>query len=230
MPVSARALFLEVPIASRPVRLFVYVVRHDAGFAPNPFFGYCTLATCKPRIRGTAEVGDWVAGVGSVQCGREGKLVYAMRVAETMDFDDYWADPRFALKRPSRDGDARRRCGDNIYHRDPGTGDWIQEPGGHSCDDGTPDRRHVRRDTGANRVLIGEEFAYFGAGAVDIPSQFRPWRGVDYFSRTRGHRCRLPEDLRDTFVAWLEELSLEAGGLAGTPLAWSDRSPGSACT
>ena len=210
------------PIACRPVRLFVYVVVHDTGFAPNPFFGYCTLATCKPGIRGSAEEGDWVAGVGSVQRGQEGKLVYAMRVTEAMDFDEYWVDPRFALKRPSRDGDAQQRCGDNIYHWDPETGVWIQEPGYHCNDD-------VRRDTSAPRVLIGEEFAYFGANAVDIPSRFRPWRGVDYFSRIRGYRCKLPEDLRDAFVAWLEELTVETGGLAGTPLKWSDRSPDSAC-
>ena len=82
-------------IACPPVRLFVYVVVHDTGFAPNPFFEYCTLATCKPGIRRSARVGDWIAGIGSVQRGQEGKLVFAMRVAETMCFDEYWHDSRF---------------------------------------------------------------------------------------------------------------------------------------
>ena len=148
--------------------------------------------------------------------------MYAMRVTEAMGFDEYWVDPRFALKRPSRDGDVLRRWGDNIYHRDLGTGVWIQVPGCHSDDD-------VCGDTRAPRVLIGEEFAYVGANAVDIPSRFRRWRGVDYFSRIRGHRCRLPVDLRDAFVAWLEERAVETGGLAGTPLKWSGRSPDSSC-
>lgn len=31
--------------------LYSYVVAHDFGFAPNPFDGLCTLATCKPDIR-----------------------------------------------------------------------------------------------------------------------------------------------------------------------------------
>ena len=31
--------------------LFSYVVATDSGFAPNPFFGLCTLACCKPAIR-----------------------------------------------------------------------------------------------------------------------------------------------------------------------------------
>jgi len=40
--------------------LYSYVVRYDSGFAPNPFGGYCTLATCKPEIRKTAQLGDWL--------------------------------------------------------------------------------------------------------------------------------------------------------------------------
>ena len=47
------------------MRLYVYVVTHDNGFAPNPFHGFCTLATCKAPVRERAEIGDWVLGVGS---------------------------------------------------------------------------------------------------------------------------------------------------------------------
>jgi hypothetical protein len=38
---------------------------HDSGFAPNPFFGYLTLATFMTGIRRTKVVGDWVAGFAS---------------------------------------------------------------------------------------------------------------------------------------------------------------------
>ena len=44
--------------------LYVYIITRDFGFAPNPFHGRCTLATCKPGIRKSAKVGDWVLGVG----------------------------------------------------------------------------------------------------------------------------------------------------------------------
>ena len=40
--------------------LYLYVVDRDFGFAPNPFHGVCTLATCKPKIRKFAKVGDWI--------------------------------------------------------------------------------------------------------------------------------------------------------------------------
>lgn len=217
-------------IAWRSVRLFVYVVVHDTGFAPNPYFGYCTLATCKPRIRRSARVGDWIAGIGSVQRGQECKLVFAMRVAEAMCFDEYWNDLRFVQKRPNRFGDAEQRCGDNIYHRDPGTGDWIQKPGYHSHEDGTPNWDNVLRDTNPPRVLIAREFAYLGAAAVDVPDRFRSWQGSDFFRSVRGHRCNFPGELRNAFIAWLEQRSAEAGGLAGDPLDQSDMPPICAAT
>jgi len=62
--------------------LVSYKMTHDSGFAPNPFHGYRTLATCKPGIRrsGNRRVGDLVAGFTSgALCGdavgRE-RLVY----------------------------------------------------------------------------------------------------------------------------------------------------------
>ena len=42
--------------------IHTYVVQHDKGFAPNPFWGICTLACCKPRIRAKASVGDIILG------------------------------------------------------------------------------------------------------------------------------------------------------------------------
>jgi len=83
-------------------RIHSYVVRYDSGFAPNPFYSYCTLATCKPSIRKGANIGDWVVGSGSNDRSvrRGGYLVYAMRVTEAMAFDEYSRDPRFESKKP----------------------------------------------------------------------------------------------------------------------------------
>ena len=36
------------------MEIFSYVITHDSGFAPNPFGGFLTLATCKPKIRKSA--------------------------------------------------------------------------------------------------------------------------------------------------------------------------------
>ena len=82
------------------MRLFSYVITVDAGFAPNPYHDFCTLAVCKPKIRKTASVGDWVIGTGSKMKGLQNRLIYAMRVTEEMKFNAYWTDPRFRRKRP----------------------------------------------------------------------------------------------------------------------------------
>ena len=101
-------------------RIYSYVVRYDSGFAPNPFYGYCTLATCKPPIRRAANIGDWVVGSGSNDRSirRGGRMVYAMRVTEVITFDEYSEDPRFEPKKPYRRGSRKQSCGDNIYFRD----------------------------------------------------------------------------------------------------------------
>jgi hypothetical protein len=76
------------------VKLHSYVVARDYGFAPNPFFGVCTLATCKPGIRKVAQIGDWVVGTGSKKRKRDKRIVYAMRVTGAITFSQYWTDPR----------------------------------------------------------------------------------------------------------------------------------------
>lgn len=65
------------------MRVFSYVVVSDSGFAPNPFHGTCTLASCKPLIRRSAKSGDLIVGMSS-RCER---VVYAMRVGSVLGFD-----------------------------------------------------------------------------------------------------------------------------------------------
>ena len=108
------------------MKLYSYVVARDYGFAPNPFYGFCTVCTCKPVIRRVASVGDWIVGTGSKTRNRQNQIVFAMRVTEALAIDEYWSDPRFANKRPTLYGSKRQAFGDNIYHRDA-SGRWIQE-------------------------------------------------------------------------------------------------------
>lgn len=60
---------------------------------------------------------DWVVGTGSASDGLTGHLVYAMRVTQTMTFDDYFVDHRFQMKKPNLAGSRKQAFGDNIYHR-----------------------------------------------------------------------------------------------------------------
>ena len=192
-------------------RLYTYVVVSDHGFAPNPFHDFCTLANCKPRIRLSAQPGDWVFGSASRAGGGPGHAVFAMRVGETMGFEEYWRDPRFRNKRPnSHSISIVSRCGDNIYHRDPATEEWQQEPSFHGHKD-------IERDTSVNHVLIGEEFIYWGGDGPPLPL----FAGVDIRTKGIGHRCRFPEGVVQEFVRWAR--SFEESDYVGQPGGWPER-------
>ena len=141
--------------------MFAYVVEHDFGLAPNPFFGICSLAVCKPSIRKHAAVGDLILAAGSKKHERESHLVYYMVVREALTFEEYWDDLRFQSKRPTARAGIMAAVGDNIYHRDS-DGNWAQEYSLHRRAGGPIDTQHLERDTSSNRVLIGDQFSYWG--------------------------------------------------------------------
>jgi hypothetical protein len=202
------------------MRLYSYVVARDYGFAPNPFFGFCTLGTCKPMIRRMAGVGDWVIGTGSKTYDLGGVLVYAMKVAETCTYDQYWEDPTFNLKRPNLRGSVKQAYGDNIYHRDPQTPRWIQENSHHSLPDGHPNPNNVKHDTQYPRVLIATDFVYYGADGPKIPARFRNTGLTDVCCSLQGHKCRFPVKFAESFVSWVE--SLDEKGCVGKPRQFED--------
>lgn len=196
------------------MRLYSYVVRYDIGFAPNPFYGWCTLATCKQDLRAHVSVGDWVVGTGSATVGLGDRLVFAMRVDETMTFDGYWADARFLHKRPNLHGSLKQQYGDNIYHHDV-DGSWIQEDSRHSQEDGTPNAGHVARDTKADVVLLSERFVYFGGAGPIIPAHLRD--EDDLVHGRPAYRVNFSDSFIAAAVEWLDSLGT---GVLGTPRDW----------
>lgn len=201
-------------------RVYSYVVRYDSGFAPNPFYGYCTLATCKPDIRRTANEGDWVIGSGSNDRSvrRGGHLVYAMRITETMTFEEYDADARFASKKPYRTGSRKQSCGDNIYHRKSPRSNWQQRDSFHSTKDGQLHPDHVARDTGVNRVLISDDFVYFGGNGPKFPAGLRSPDGRPLFKSGIGRSCFDNPETVQKLERWIR--GLEQRGYQSPPQEW----------
>jgi hypothetical protein len=149
----------------------MYVVDRDFGFAPNPFHGCCTLATCKPGIRSRAEAGDWVFGMGGCRLGATGRCLFAMRVTNKITFNDYWSDPEYLDKKPVRNGSNRMLVGDNVYHCDSQTGEWHQADSHHSNPDGSVNRHNLRTDTKTDKVLVSRHYYYFGSKAPTVPKR-----------------------------------------------------------
>jgi hypothetical protein len=174
-----------------PVRLCSYVVVHDNGFAPNPFGGLCTLAACTPNHQGVRLCpGDWILGNSSLATAS--RLIYAMRIRQVLDFDEYYRDPRFAAKK-ARPGTWQERCGDNIYFRDPG-GRWAQARAYFHT-------RPVdlKKDTRHPRVFISNHFFYFGENAPSVPCRY-----LGLMRKRQGCCCSHDPATIQSFIGWLE--------------------------
>jgi hypothetical protein len=173
-------------------KLYSYVVEHDTGHAPNPYFGVCTLCRCKFRknrkkpknvvelAREEFETGStvWIVGTGGANARRSaghGKIVYAMRVDETLTRGEYYADRRFAAKKCLTTGTYKRTKGDNLRPTD----DF---------------------ETRDQFALISRHFYYFGANAILIPRKFP---GLE--KKGPGFKKRFDSAYISSFVKWLEK-------------------------
>lgn len=188
------------------MKLYSYVLKNDAGFAPNPYWGYCTLACCKPKIRNAAVVGDWIVGTGSVNNVGSDKLIYAMMVAEKITFQQYYKDKRFESKIP-RLGKTEER-GDNIYHLNE-NGEWIQRRFYHI-------EKDKIKDLSVNNVLISENYFYFGKKAPLIPQQFN-----QVIKCGPSHKCKFNSDFIADFIRWIENNFKK--GIQGEPFDFEQR-------
>lgn len=190
-------------------RLFTYTIAVDAGSAPNPFNGMCSLAICKPQIRREAEPGDWVAGLGSKDApggDLSGHLVYAMKVDEVVSLEDYdrLAPERWPHRIPNLKSMALQdRLGDCIY--DFSNGSPKQRGGVHLPGDADV-------DLGGKNVLISRDFYYFGSRAKRLPDDL-----LSICHQMPGRRSNANAPYFKLFVEWVRSVALVPGQLYGWP-------------
>ena len=181
-------------------RVYIYVVARDFGFAPNPFHGFCTLATCKPRIRRKAEMGDWVIGMGGDRLNATGKCIYAMRVSAKVNFNEYWTNPAYMDKKPVRNGSRKMMVGDNIYYFDSANQKWQQADSHHSNTDGSINIHNLENDTQTDKMLISDHFVFFGTEAPVVPKSLL--EAIGYENR-RNYRV-FEYSVCDALIKWLQ--------------------------
>lgn len=181
-------------------KAYFYVVDRDLGFAPNPFHGICTLATCKPKIRNVAVEDDWVVGMGGRRLKATGKCIFAMRVTSKTSYNEYWENPDYRNKKPVRNGSKMLQLGDNVYYKDTQTGLWHQAHSHHSLADGGINEYNLNRDTTSQYVLLSHHFYYFGKGAVLIPHNLLT--AIGYTNHT-GHNTYSLELVKPV-IDWIE--------------------------
>lgn len=201
---------MEASLQLPSVKLYSYIVTHDTGFAPNPFWGCCTLANCKPRIRRTASEGDWIVGLS--RKASENRLIYAMKVDEITDFATYYNDPRFAAKQPDfTKGTVVYKCGDNIYAPMSG-GRFRQLQSSHSNGENENPKTKAHDLEGRN-VLIGHRYVYFGMDGPELPT------ALEALKVGRAHKCRFPPEVIESFLTFIEQFD---NGVVGRPARWPE--------
>ena len=169
--------------------LYCYKMTHDTGFAPNPYHGVLTLATCKPVIRRCTKKDYWISGWASnVVRGKDKKytdkaqmLIYLAEISEVISFEEYWN--KYPQKRqPDQLSKGKKEgckscgntiipqisnieyLGDNIYEPDANeTFGFKQHENAHH---GEQNKEH---DLSGENVLICKNYYYFGVeNALEI--------------------------------------------------------------
>lgn len=225
--------------------LFSYIVTADSGFAPNPFFGLCTLACCKPKLRraignrllgefGAADIHDlrgadpdyirnrniWVVGLAgaSLRDRPRRSVVFAMQVTDVLDFASYFEE--HPEKRPDRSGSRTSADpawhGDAIYTGNDSATAVQLSPSAHS-DGGKEHLANKRHDLDGQFVLLSDHFLYFGKDAPYVPLEEKLHHG-------RGHRMNHAPEALAELESWLNGPWARLFNSAGDQLA-SDRSP-----
>lgn len=167
-------------------KYYFYKLMVDSGGAPCVYRNILSLAICKPAIRSTCEIGNWVLGFGSKTRLGE-RLIYIAEITEKYKKGEYYRIRRYQ-SRP-----------DNIYQwTRSGHLTWKQgaqfHEGGYQPDIG------VHPQYKSANVLISNNFKYFGAAGTDAYKETFPTLGKAIESLKQGHRVKHSEELANDIV------------------------------
>jgi hypothetical protein len=189
--------------------IYSYCIPVDDGAAPNPFFSYCTLNICKPRIRKYANVGDWVIGTGSKNSpigDISSKLVYAMKITTKFPMNEYdlFARNNCPKKIPNwRSKDPKEKLGDSIY-------DFSFVP--PRVRQSVHSNRNRAKDLSGEYTLVSEHFFYFGNKPIDLPNDL-----IEIIKMGQGHKSNCISQFEEAFTKWIENTNYIANKLYGDP-------------
>lgn len=185
------------------IRLYSYVLRFDDGAAPNPFWGICTLTICKPVIRRTAKIGDWIIGTGSknsrINDGNtydlSDSVVHAMKISDIKSLKDYDIFCRKNLQNKIPNWfarDWRKRMGDCIYNYSKGSEPKLRK--------GVHNELNRERDISGQNALLSNHFYYFGEKPRPLPNNLK-----EIIKKNQGHKKIERIDLIANFEQWIKQ-------------------------
>ena len=178
-------------------KFYVYKMTVDNGGAPCVENDLLSLAICKPRLRSTCGVGDFVFGFGTN--ARDNPLIYIAEVTEKLTKGEYYAgNPRYSRRADciyskTNDGYVQN---DNPFH-DPGDLEHDLGP----KEKGFPD----------TNVLLSTDFRYFGNKAESSYKAKYPKVKELVQSMKQGHRVNHPVGVEEELKRLKEEALRENG-------------------
>ena len=183
--------------------IYVYKLTCDNGGAPCIHEGLLSLSICKPGIRVSANVGDWIIGFGGKSVEElRGKLIYVAKVTAIEEDGNYYKSDRYG-DRP----DCVYQSLDHGYQYREGK--QYHFPGEFDHDLGRcPEFERAR-------CLLSDQFAYFG-GAKDRPS-IDAVRDI-YDGLPRDFRKNHPDEIRHRLESYIFSVfAFKTGGDVGSP-------------
>lgn len=222
-----------------------YILEHDTGYAPNPFFNYLTLAACKPCLENKGSIRKlitkesldkgpvWVFANGGTNllledyeyrngnllkiqsnCTSYHRLVYAFKICEVLNFENYYKDPRFKRKQRINSKTQIETYGDNNIPAPKSSNDkqikqYIEDPKVTLSNQGLEIKDSKILQVKVDNTLISAkgDFYYFGCFAPNILKEFG-----DYFLKgSPGHKPIKDEKIRDKITDKIEEICLSPG-------------------
>lgn len=192
----------------------------DTGFAPNPFHGVLTLATCKPQIRLKKSIGDHIAGFTSKRlCGDkvgEERLVFIMKITEKLNYSDYFSDDRYQIKIPNN-LNIISKVGDNIYKpSNENEMGFIQLSTVYHNE-----KNDIEHDLTGKNVLLSNDFFYFGRGAIPI---YRSKFNINIPKGQSGHGVKSNDTEVRKLWQHLKD-NYQSNIAINPPLTWKENEP-----
>jgi hypothetical protein len=175
-----------------PPTIYVYKCVVDDGTAPCVSGGLLSMTVCKPKVRASAKIGDYVLAFGTNAPPAPNRLVYAARITSILTGGRYFDTPKY------------KRRKDCIYERTP-QGTLRLSPhasahntGTHAKDIGPPP------DYPNAIALLSTDFRYFGGAGTDDWKQHALHLKQMIESLGQGHRVNHTRPVRDDLLQLLE--------------------------
>jgi hypothetical protein len=191
-------------------KIYVYKITADDGIAPCAQDGVLTLGVCKPAIRRTASVEDYLIGVGSNNW-YPGRLIYVAQVSESIPGQRYYQLGGAYIK--------RRDC---IYRAMPKGGfRWLNHQGRRVHDPKSKGMAgQMKRDVGncrgrSNAVILAcDRFVYLGRDTAHLSD--RIWKKYPHmlrrFSRLQqSHLVHHSDSLKKRLLVFSESILKRLG-------------------